>query len=229
MTQAKPEIHIDRLLRSKRRTISLEINRDGSLTVRAPKHASLDEIFALVNSKHSWITKKQNLAYERAREAPAKKFVNGELFLFMGDLYPLEMVQNLTKPLQLDGKFLMAVESQDNARAIFEKWYRKQAAQVIKPRTAELAAEYGFNFTMLRITGAKTRWGSCGPTGSLNFSWRLVMAPSEVIDYVIVHELVHLRIRNHSKHYWKSVREILPDYQDRLNWLDENGHHLNLD
>ncbi len=129
----------------------------------------------------------------------------------------------------LNGNFLLAAESQESARQVFEKWYRKQAAQVIKPRTAILAEQNGFTVSIIRINGAKTRWGSCGPKGSLNFPYRLVMAPEDVIDYVIIHELVHLRTRNHSKSYWDTVRGIMPDYKSRLNWLQENGHRLSLD
>jgi hypothetical protein len=95
-------------------------------------------------------------------------------------------------------------------------------------RAAELARKNGFRYATIRITSAKTRWGSCGSSGSLNFPWRLVMAPLDVIDYVIVHELVHLRIRNHSKRYWEAVKRIMPDYKARLDWLKQNGHRLQL-
>lgn len=229
MKPSSPNIQIDRLVRSKRRTISLEIERDGSLTVRAPKHASDDEIFALVNSKKKWIDRKQALTQERIREAPPKQFSEGERFFYLGKTYPLEIVSNQPAALLLNGSFQLAAERQESGRKIFEQWYRERAAQVIKPRTASMADQHGLTYTIIRITGAKTRWGSCGPKGSLNFSWHLVMAPVEVIDYVILHELTHLRIRNHSKRYWQEVRGIMPDYQDHINWLHENGHRLSLD
>jgi predicted metal-dependent hydrolase len=229
MNAAQNEVHIDQLIRSKRRTISLEINLDGSLTVRAPMRAPIDEIYALVNSKKKWIVKKQKLISEKVREAPSKQYVNGEQFLFLGVNYPLEIIDKQSDALILNGNFRLAAGLQGNARQVFEKWYRAQAAQVIKPRTATLAEIHEFKFSIIRINGAKTRWGSCGPKGSLNFPWRLVMAPLDVIDYVIVHELVHLRVRNHSPRYWEAVQRIMPDYKERLNWLHENGHRLSLD
>jgi predicted metal-dependent hydrolase len=229
MSDSQQEIHIDQLIRSKRRTISLEINQDGSLIVRAPQHAPIEEIHTLVNSKKNWIIKKQNLAYELAQEAPPKQFVSGEMFLYLGKLHQLNIVADQVDPLVLNGNFLLAAESQRSARQVFEIWYRKQAAQVIKPRTAILAEQNGFTVSIIRINGAKTRWGSCGPKGSLNFPYRLVMAPEDVIDYVIIHELVHLRTRDHSKSYWRVVQGIMPDYKTRLNWLQENGHRLSLD
>jgi len=229
MNSSAPEIHIDQLIRSKRRSISLEINQDGSLTVRAPHHAADEEISSLINSKKTWIIEKQNQAYQKMQEAPPKHFVEGEQFLFLGKTYPLQIIDKQPVPLVLNGRFLLSAGKQANALQFFEKWYREQAAQVIKPRTAELAEQYGFSYKIIRINGAKTRWGSCGPKGSLNFPWRLVMAPGEVIDYVIVHELVHLWVRNHSRRYWQSVKEIMPDYKERLNWLHDNGHRLSLD
>jgi predicted metal-dependent hydrolase len=141
----------------------------------------------------------------------------------------LEIIDKQSDALILNGNFRLAAGLQGNARQVFEKWYRAQAAQVIKPRTATLAEIHEFKFSIIRINGAKTRWGSCGPKGSLNFPWRLVMAPLDVIDYVIVHELVHLRVRNHSPRYWEAVQRIMPDYKERLNWLHENGHRLSLD
>ena len=229
MISSAPEIHIDQLIRSKRRSISLEINQDGSLTVRAPHHAPDEEIFSLIISKKTWIIEKQNQAYQKIPDEPPKHFVEGEQFLFLGKTYPLQIIDKQPVPLVLNGRFLLSAGKQANALQFFEKWYREQAAQVIKPRTAELAEQYGFSYKIIRINGAKTRWGSCGPKGSLNFPWRLVMAPGEVIDYVIVHELVHLRVRNHSRRYWHSVKEIMPDYKQRLNWLHDNGHRLSLD
>ncbi len=92
MSDSQQEIHIDQLIRSKRRTISLEINQDGSLIVRAPQHAPIEEIHTLVNSKKNWIIKKQNLAYELAQEAPPKQFVSGEMFLYLGKLHQLKIV-----------------------------------------------------------------------------------------------------------------------------------------
>ena len=229
MNSSAPEIHIDQLIRSKRRSISLEINQDGRLTVRAPHHAADEEISSLINSKKTWIIEKQNQAFKKMQEAPPKHFVEGEQFLYLGKSYPLEFIEKQPVPLVLNGRFLLAAGKQANALQVFEKWYRQQAAQVIKPRTAALAEQNGFSYKIIRINGARTRWGSCGPKGSLNFPWRLVMAPGEVIDYVIVHELVHLRVRNHSRRYWHSVKEIMPDYKERLNWLHDNGHRLAID
>ena len=108
-------------------------------------------------------------------------------------------------------------------------WYREQAFRIIKVSVECKAQKEGLSYNVVRITNAKKRWGSCGPKGSLNFSWRLIMAPREVIDYVVAHELVHLRIKNHSKIYWNEVERIMPHYQYQKAWLKENGHRFTLD
>jgi hypothetical protein len=92
----------------------------------------------------------------------------------------------------------------------------------------QLANRFGFQVQRLAITGARTRWGSCGIRGSLNFSWRLVMAPEPVIDYVIVHELAHLRVRNHSSQFWELLEKLMPEYRQPRLWLKQNGYRLDL-
>jgi len=100
--------------------------------------------------------------------------------------------------------------------------------QVITERVQWYAAKHGLEYKQVKITSARTRWGSCNSRGTLSFSWRLVMAPVPVIDYVVVHELAHTVEKNHSKKFWAKVQIIMPDYQNRIEWLDKNGHLFNL-
>jgi hypothetical protein len=111
---------------------------------------------------------------------------------------------------------------------VFKAWYRQQASRVISERVTGYAAQNGFSYQRVNITGARTRWGSCSARGSLNFTWRLVMAPIRVIDYVVVHELVHLKHKNHSKAFWDEVKRLMPEYQQQIKWLYEHGHTLRL-
>jgi predicted metal-dependent hydrolase len=101
--------------------------------------------------------------------------------------------------------------------------YKKLAKQTIPPRVEELALKYGFSYKSIKITSAMTRWGSCTSKKNLNFTYRLVLAPPEVLDYVIVHELCHLRHMNHSRNFWNEVALILPNYKNRSKWLKEHG------
>jgi len=110
----------------------------------------------------------------------------------------------------------------------FEQWYKAQALKVLSERVRYYAAKHGFQPGRIRISSARTRWGSCSSKGTLSFTWRLVMAPLEVIDYVVIHELVHLKVKNHSKTFWGSVAALMPDYKKYVAWLKKNGSFLTL-
>lgn len=223
------KIKIDRLIHSKRKTISLEINREGKLIVRAPYSTATGQIETLVQDKAGWIRDKQALAQRRRLENPPRKFTPGERFLYLGKSYHLVIVSSQKEPLILQDAFYLAEYASRQAESVFEGWYKARASEVITERAAIYARRDGFNYSRIRISGAKTRWGSCGSKGSLNFSWRIIMAPIDVIDYVIVHELVHLKNKSHSKSYWRRVAALLPDYRQHINWLKENGHRLSID
>jgi predicted metal-dependent hydrolase len=220
---------IDRIVHSRRRTIALVIETDGSLTVRAPLRASRNLIERLVQEKAAWIQEKQAWVQSHPAAPGHKSFDNGELFYYLGETIPLEIVSHQSPGLQLkDGRFLLDRRSLPRAEKVFTDWYRRQARSLIGARLEIRAAEFGYTYRSLRISSARRRWGSCGATGTLNFSWRLVMAPLPVIDYVILHELVHLEIRNHSPIFWQRISQLMPDYKQRMAWLKANGQQLSL-
>ena len=107
-----------------------------------------------------------------------------------------------------------------------EKELRERAKAVLAQRTAYFARQIGVTYGRITVRDQKTRWGSCSQTGNLNFNFRLILAPSEVLDYVVVHELCHRRQMNHSAQFWQEVAQVLPDYRKRKAWLTENGWRL---
>jgi len=219
---------IKQIIRSDRRTLALQIAPDASLIVRAPKKVSEETIVTFVQKKIKWILRHQKLARESYRPSVKRKFVDGERVLYLRDWHKLFVIQDVTQPLVFDEKkFLLSESFLPDAKQLFEQWYRKQAYEVIKDRVRFYAETAGLSFKRITITGARKRWGSCGPKGTLNFSWRLIMAPLEVIDYVIVHELVHLEERNHSRKFREKVRLLFPNYQQAENWLKTNSWLLN--
>ena len=140
---------------------------------------------------------------------------------------PLALVEGQPEPLLLDdGKFKLALSQHGDAASAFEHWYREQARQVLTARVEFFARQFDFQYKRIRITSARTRWGSCSATGSLSFSWRLILAPLEVVDYVVVHELVHTVFHNHSKQFWARVGTVMPDSPKHRRWLRENGRQL---
>jgi predicted metal-dependent hydrolase len=219
---------IDEIIYTRRKTVALIVQPSGRLIVRAPLRTSQKEIRLLVEKNAGWIKSKQAEVKSAHPPFVHKRFVSGETFCFLGNLYPLEIVSADRPALTLDGKFFLAKTALPKAQAVFELWYRQQALAILTGRVQHFASQHGFRYAQVKISSARTRWGSCSPRGNLSFTWRLVMAPMPVIDYVVVHELVHLQVRNHSRQFWDQVNQLLPDYKDRRSWLKENGYLLNL-
>lgn len=225
----KPDIPFQ-LIHSRRSTIALIVGRDGSLVVRAPYHASHAAILAFIEQKAGWIRAKQAEAQKRLSQAVTRQFTGGETFLYLGSTYPLIVVERARASLSLsDGQFVITKAALPRAREAFIAWYKNQARQVMEERAQIYAAHYHLNFQQIKITSARTRWGSCSSRGTLSFTWRLIMAPLPVIDYVVVHELAHLVEKNHSKKFWAQVAVMMSDYAKHVRWLKTNGHHLALE
>lgn len=204
------------IIRSKRKTIALIITPTGELIVRAPLHMTNAAVEAVVRSKAGWIAKKQAEMQQAQAAGPVSPFQPGTTFSFLGEAYPLRVTKTTRAPLVLQtNAFVISPENLPRAAAIFSRWYQTQARLLLPMRVQKLAAEHGFQVSAVRITSARTRWGSCSSRGTLNFSWRLMAAPIELIDYVILHELCHLRQANHSPAFWAEVERRLPDYRAR--------------
>ena len=217
-----------KIIRTSRKTIALIVEPDGSLVVRAPKRVSDREIERLVKHKEKWIkTKLKEIERIRVYLKP-KEFVDGENFWYLGKTYPLKIVNDLQPPLALGRKFYLDKSAIPHARELFTEWYRERAREEVTRRADYYAQRYELPYRRIRITSARTRWGSCSSTGNLNFTWRLVMAPPKVIDYVVAHEVAHLKIKNHSKSFWRQVERIMPDYKRPKVWLKDNGNQLAL-
>lgn len=226
-TQIAESIHIDRLIRSKRRTLALQVDAGGQLIVRAPQWLPRAEIERFVQSRAGWIRRHQQRLSNR--RPPEHRYKPGERFLYLGEEYPLEIVADAYPALELrDGVFRLSRAAMPRAEAVFTGWYRRQAREVFAQRVEFQARRVGARFTKLRVSSARTRWGSCSQQGTLSFTWRLVMAPLEAIDYVVVHELAHLQNHGHTRAFWNQVSAWLPGWQQQAAWLKENGYRLSL-
>lgn len=219
-------IHIDKFVRSKRKTLSLIVETDGTLTVRAPLQMKEADIRRFIEQKADWIRRKQARAQKEA--VRPHQYIEGEMFPYLGKEIPLRLVRNMRPALVMDRVFKLSRSAQPRAVSVFEAWYKKQARTVLTERVNFFARKFGFEVEKVRISSARTRWGSCSARKTLSFTWRLVMAPPEVVDYVVVHELCHLRELNHSPSFWSQVEAILPDYKSRRKWLKQNGGKLRL-
>lgn len=207
----------------------MEVTADASLIVRAPNRVSPEAIDTVVREKLPWILEKQRLARQRYQPPVKKEFIEGEGFLYLGESYKLVVVKDAQAPLVFNGKELLFPDQyRFQARDKFRTWYQEQALHVISRRVKLYADSAGLQYNRVSITDARTCWGSCGVKGTLNFTWRLIMAPLNVVDYVVAHELAHLEERNHSSRFWQKVGVIFPDYPPARKWLRVNHRLLEL-
>jgi len=228
MQESPLNIDIEKIVRTKRKTIALQITDDGTLIIRSPLEATDETIMKVIARHKKWIESKKRYIDSRDPKYAPKEFVNGEGFLYLGNYYRLKIVDSQKEPLKFENGFYLSREALPQAREVFINWYKNMAYQKILERVQWYAKKGGFKYNKINITNAQKRWGSCSLKGNLNFSWRIIMAPLNVLDYVVVHELVHLVEYNHKKTFWNKVKVLMPYYEQYKDWLKNNGHLLRL-
>jgi len=202
------------LVRSKRKTISI-IVREGVVIVRAPLWGSQTEIDKIVTSKEKWIRGKLFASQEQSEQKELFSLDYNSEVVLRGSKY-LIVLRDGTHA-GFDGKhfYMPGGLGNEQIKDVCIKIYRRVAKEHLLTRVALYTKLIGVQPSSVKINGAKTRWGSCSARKSINFSWRLIMADDEVIDYVVVHELAHIIQMNHSKKFWDVVENVLPDYRER--------------
>lgn len=216
------------LIRSHRKTIAILITPDASVVVRAPLSAPKAEIAGFVELKRRWIIEKRRLALERAEAHKPREIASGEEFPYLGRRLMLAASDSVACVEAVGQTLAIPREKMRDAATELKRWYMLEASRVIAARVNHWMQRTGIYASSMGVTGARRRWGSCSASGALNFTWRLVMAPEDVIDYVVVHELSHIEHLNHSKAFWARVEEIMPDYKIKLKWLRDNSALLKL-
>ena len=222
------------LIRSPKRkkTISLQIGSNAKITIYAPRFTPLAEINHFIREKQNWIDKaiKRQAAIQVSNQE--RVYRTGETFYYLGQQYPLEAY---FEPLENEGVmfwdnrfFLNCPENEALKKHYFVSWYKKKAQHYLSERVDFYASMLKLTSGGMRITSAESRWGSCSAANSLSFTFRLMMAPPQVIDYVVVHELMHIREKNHSSKFWALVIEVIPDYKKLRRWLRDHQHEFNL-
>ncbi len=219
---------IDRIVRSRRKTVALLVTPDGRLEIRAPQQLTRKQIDAIVAEKSAWIQKNMERARRTAGTSSAREITAGSRFWYLGSTYPLHLVEKGPARVRFSSEFILQKDALPRAAALLTDWYKNQARNILTERTEFYARQFGLKYRSLRITSARTRWGSCSRLDALCFTWRLVMAPLEIIDYLVVHELAHIVEKNHSRAFWTQVDRMLPDYRTQRKWLKTNGRLLDL-
>lgn len=228
------DIQYQMLPGTQRRTTDIVIERDGRVQVRPPTHMTPEQVDETVFSKRQWIYR--NLAEWRDLNAShiAREWVNGETFLYLGSGYRLQLVDTQNEPLTLkDGRFqllrsILATNGKAGAERVFVNWYAHKGMARVAASVAHHAPRVAVQPSAVAVKDLGFRWASCLASGDLQFHWKCMMAPMTVIDYIVVHELCHLRHGDHSMAFWNEVDKVMPDYRERKDWLRNRGAGLTL-
>jgi predicted metal-dependent hydrolase len=214
---------------SRRKTVSIFIERDGSIKVLAPVTVSNEKIEEAVKSKEYLIFRKLAKWKELNQGKVTREFVNGQSFLYFGRNYRLEIVEKASLPLKLSGGFLLLDKKHlPEARQIFRQFYKIKAQEKIKERLKLLCARFSIDPPSVKVMELRNRWASWSPNNRLNFHWKCAMAPVPVLDYIITHEMVHLKYPNHSPEFWNELDKKMPSYREYEYWLKKNGVKMDL-
>lgn len=224
----------------RKKTIALSVKANGTVLVRAPMRTSCSKITHLVKSKGEWIIKKLKFL-EGTSCLTKKEFVSGESFSYLGRHLRLKVLNNpdTKKPVvkMLKGHLKIGINKKEKQNGQYTEeiknaiteWYKKKAAKRIPGRVRIYAERMGLTEPKVLIRNQVRRWGSCNSKGELRLNWRIIMAPMSIVDYVVVHELCHLKYNNHSKAFWKYVGMIITDYESKRERLQMEGARYSLD
>ena len=224
------------IVRSRRRKKTIEITLDpqDGVIVRSPARTPLKQIAELVHKRAGWILSR---ATEDILHPKPRCYTDGETLLYLGREIPIITSasdgRSVTVTLH-DGAFRLSVPHDlpvehrpEKSRAALERWYRSEAKRLLPELVARWQGRVGRKKpSFVQVRSQRRRWGSCSSDGSIRLNWRIIMAEPALIDYVVVHELAHLAVMDHSPRYWKVVERALPDYLDRRRRLNQVGLHL---
>lgn len=208
-----------------RNSMCLTVERDGSISLALPLEATEQEVEQFVKSKTFWLyTKLAEKEELRQHQIPKKQFVTGEGFLYLGRSYRLKIEKDIELPIQLKkGRFVMSSNKLDEAQSYLINWYKKKAQNWIEVRFEDFKSQIVVQPERIHIRDLGYRWGSCSRNKDLYFHWKIILLPKSLIDYVLVHELMHLIEPEHNDAFWKLVALIMPDYEERKKKLDKIG------
>lgn len=209
---------------NKRKTVGITVDRGGELILSIPHDFPINNLEEIVHEKRFWIYKKLALKEMLLYPGRKREFVNGEGFLYLGKSYRLRFINSQNTPLKLKhGNFLLLRKEIPDARHHFIDWYVSHAIPFLSKRVALYQDRIGANPTGIKVRDLKSRWGSCSKNGNLNFHWRVILLPTRIIEYIVVHELIHLIEPHHTSEFWRRMERVLPDFAQRKKWLADNG------
>lgn len=214
----------------RRKTLSIFIERDGTVNVLAPDNLDETRIREALAIKEYQIFTKLAKWKELNSSRVKRAFIGGQSFLYLGRSYRLSIEDNPPADLMIrNGHFVLKRSKLSDARRLFIDFYKRRGAQKIAERLELLAPKLSAKPRNIQIIDLQHRWASCTAKGDMNFHWKCIMAPVSILDYIIVHEAVHLIHDNHSPAFWNELDKVMPEYRKHEEWLKRNGVKLSLD
>ncbi len=212
--------------------LRLVIRHEGGLEVVVPRGTPTSRVEQVLREKAQWVVTTLDRVSSEAAAAAPPLLTDGRVLPFAGQHLALMIRTGAPEGrfralLAGDALTLTVADSrQETIRTALETWYRRRARDIVAERLDVCNAAYGFTYRRVSIKEQKSRWGSCSRKGNLNFNWRLLLAPLPVLDYVVTHELAHLKELNHSPRFWQIVASGCPDHLSHRRWLRVHGREL---
>lgn len=213
-------IQPDEIIRSRRKTLTISVDAFGRLIVRAPLRCSEARIFSFIREKEGWILRKIAERKGAGMQLPPEN-LHGYKMLVLGNECTLQVVSSQKVGYDSENNIIYLPEKNSRERLI--KWLKDNAKRILALVTEQMAERMDTKYKSITITSARSRWGSCSGENALRYSFRLIYAPKEVIEYVVVHELAHTIQHNHSKLFWAEVAKYVPDWKVKRGWLKQHG------
>jgi predicted metal-dependent hydrolase len=212
------DLNIEYRVSPRRKSIGIMVTTEAKVVVILPRGASRESLAQALEKHRGWIEAKV-----AERQTAWGQLKEGEAY-FLGEAFRLTVLRGATGAVSLNGQEIrVALPERADLWPRLAAWYAEHALARLQARVAHFAASMGLSPGPVVLKGWKQRWGECHPDGTLKFNWRLIMCPPSVIDYVVVHELAHLKVPGHNPRFWGQVAKILPDYAGRRHWLNREG------
>ena len=215
------------VVRQKRKTATIVVNDQLEVLVKVPIYVTKKQIEFMVQQNETWILA---MLDKKRKLIETKDWYYTKQLLYLGKYWAVEMVTlPLNKP-KVDftdkGFIIVSDGSEQMARTLIEQFYRQQAKEMLVKLASKYAQIVGVHFQKITIRNQITRWGSCSSKGNLSFNLKILCAPKEMIEYVVLHEVMHLKHFNHSKDFWNGIKELMPDYKERMNYFKQFGQNF---
>ena len=217
------ELEIE-ITRSKRKTVSIYVERDGTVSALVPENLSDADLQSVIKKKEYRIHKNLAEWIQLNENHVEREYVNGQSFLYFGRNYRLKILETTLGEVRFTkGYFYLGRGDLPKARQYFTEFYRQKLKSKIHPIVKTYAEQVGVKPNEIKVMELQNRWASCSSLGNVNFHWKCAMAPIDVLHYIVVHELVHLIHPNHSEAFWHEVDKVMPGYERQKEWLKVNG------